>query len=191
MSAHLAGPGTPSLCPETENCFSARPPLQGGLCLLSVGFISSHLSQTPGGRWQVVIVQALMASDVPGVWGRGDPSQAAVVGGPWCGSGSAGLSPHSCPEESSTPRCGAGPPPVWLWCASRTQGIRGVGVPLPAWALCSGDVVARGGDVQCPGFLLSKQLAGSGHTELGSCRGALGLCIQLCAACSSQLIRHD
>lgn len=69
-SACLAGPRTPALCPERENCFSPCPLLQGKLCLLSVGSISSHLSQTLGWRWPVVTVQAAMASDVPGAWGR-------------------------------------------------------------------------------------------------------------------------
>lgn len=82
------------------------------------------------------------------------------------------LSPHCCPEESSPWRCGAGMGrgspgsdvhPQLIQNSSRAQpllGVGGVGVPLPAWAVGSGDTVDTGGDtLQCPGFLLSKQLA--------------------------------
>lgn len=182
-SACLAGPRTPALCPERENCFSPCPLLQGKLCLLSVGSISSHLSQTLGWRWPVVTVQAAMASDVPGTWGRRV----------WLGTFIQGCCAASTRKGQENPAL------VWQWLrwavptqppmAGWGRGSPGSSVhpklrlirvsevlgSLPVWAVCLGDVMARGGDVQCPGFLLSRQLAGSGRTEPGCCRGGLAL----------------
>lgn len=86
------------------------------------------------------------------------------------------VAPMGCPHTTTHGWLGKRVPR--LQCASQTQtyqGVGGVGGPLPVWAVCLGDVMARGGDVQCPGFLLSRQLAGSGRTEPGCCRGGLAL----------------
>lgn len=174
----------PLPCAQREKIASLPLPCsKARLRLLSVRFISSHLSQSlaggdrPGfsgtGRvWRVGKVS--LAGDIhPGLCGVTATKRGENLTLVWQGLGwAAQRNPAPRGVGRGSPGCGVHPELIQN-CESRTQpllGVRGVGAPLPAWAVCWGDMVGTPCSVQ--GFSCPSSWRGSEPRQ--------GLCIQLC-----------